>query len=154
MQSDDVLSKIVRSWPKLVLLGTVRCGAHERFASVDLMNALLVSIQIIPGRETLLPVAARYVAFVRFIMAKLVFAVLFQPSHSQSNLMSRPDILEFRPILESLFRITFFTNQIRDILGLVFCRGGLSLHRKAQGFLTGVNHVWHLFVRELHGIHG
>ena len=154
MQSDYVLPKVVRSWPNLVLLGTVRCRAHVRFARVDMMKALLVSIEIVLGCETLLPVAARYVALVRFVMAKLVFAVPFQPSHSQSNLKSRPDILEFRLILESLFRFTSFTNQIRNILGLVFCQGGLILYRKSQGFLMWINHVRYLFVREFYGIHG
>lgn len=75
MQADYVLSKVVRTWPNLVLLGAVRCSAHVRFASVDLVNTLLMSIQVILGGKPVFPVAARYLALERFLMAKFVFAV-------------------------------------------------------------------------------
>ena len=75
MQADYVLPKIVRTRPNLALLGAVRCSAHERFATVDLVNALLVSIQVIFGGETFLPAAALYFALVSFLMTTSVFAV-------------------------------------------------------------------------------
>ena len=69
-----MLSKIVRTWPNLVLFGAVRCSAHVRFTTVDCMDTLLVSVQVIFGGETLRPVAAWYVALEWFLMAKFVFA--------------------------------------------------------------------------------
>lgn len=76
MQADYVLPKVVRTWPNLVLLGTVRCSAHVRFARVDLVNALLVSVQVVLGGETHLPVAAWYLALEWLLMAKLMLAVV------------------------------------------------------------------------------
>lgn len=70
-----MLPEVVRTWPNLVLLGAVRCSAHVRFASVDLVNTLLVSVQVVLGGETRLSVAACYFAFEWFLMAKFVFAV-------------------------------------------------------------------------------
>ena len=75
MQAEYVLPKIVCTWPNLVLLGTVRCSAHVRFAGVDLVEALLVSVQVVLGGETRLSVATEYVALVWFRMAILVLAV-------------------------------------------------------------------------------
>ena len=85
MQADYVLPEIVRTWPNLALLGAVRCSAHERFATVDLVNALLVSIQIIFGGETLLPAAAWYFANVSFLMTTPVFAVPDQSSTAKAK---------------------------------------------------------------------
>lgn len=70
-----MLPKVVRTWPDLFLLGTVRCSAHVTFADADLVNALFVSVQVVLGGETLLPVAAWYVALERFHMAQYVFPV-------------------------------------------------------------------------------
>ena len=78
MQAEYVLPKVVRPWPNLALLGAVGCSAHVRFASVDFVNALLVSIQVVLGGETRLPRAALYFALVIFLMAKSVFAMLNQ----------------------------------------------------------------------------
>ena len=75
MQAKYVLPKVVRTWPDLVLLGAVRCSTHERFANVDLVNALLVSIQVVLGGKTRLPVATWFLALERFLMAKFVFTV-------------------------------------------------------------------------------
>ncbi len=75
MQANYVLPKIVRTWPNLVLLGAVRCSTHVRFANVDLVNALLVSVQVVLGGKTRLPVATCFLALEWFLMAKFVFAV-------------------------------------------------------------------------------
>ena len=75
MQANYVLPKVVRTWPNLVLLGTVRCSAHVRFARVDLVNALLVSVQVVFGGETHLPVAAGDLALEWLLMAKRMLAV-------------------------------------------------------------------------------
>ena len=74
-----MLPEVVRTWPDLVLLGAVGCGAHVRFAGIDLVDTFLVSVQVVQGGETHLPGAACYVARVFFVMAKSVFAVPCQP---------------------------------------------------------------------------
>ena len=74
MQADYVLPKVVGPWPNLGLFGTVRCSAHERFASVGVVNALLMSVQVVLGGETGLPRAAWYLAFEWLLMAKFMFA--------------------------------------------------------------------------------
>ena len=56
------------------------------------------------------------------------------------------NILEFRLILKNLGRFTLRTNQCRMVLGLMLCKGGLSVLRIVR--------VRHLFVRNFHGIHG
>lgn len=61
-----MLPKIVRTWPNLVLLGTVRGSTHVRFARVDLMDTFLVPVQIVLGGEPNLPGAAKYLALVWF----------------------------------------------------------------------------------------
>ena len=69
-----MLSKIVRTGPNLVLFGAVRCSAHVGFTTVDCMDTLLVSVQVVFGGETLCPVAAWYIALEWFLVAKSVFA--------------------------------------------------------------------------------
>ena len=86
----NVLSKIVRTWPNLILFGAVRCSAHIRFTAMDCMNTLLVSIQVIFRGETLRPVAAWYIALEWFLVAKFVFAgpcqSLIVDTHFQAEL--------------------------------------------------------------------
>ena len=87
VQADYVLPKIVRTWPNLVLLGTVRCSTHVRFTGVDLVDTLLVPIQVVFGGESLRPGAARYLALVWFFMAKFMFAVPLQSFKVKSRVL-------------------------------------------------------------------
>lgn len=73
-----MLPKVVRTWPNLVLLGAMRHGAHVRFANVDLVNALLVSVQVVLSGEARRPITAWYLALEWLLVAKSVFAVSSQ----------------------------------------------------------------------------
>ena len=73
-----MLPKVVRTWPNLILLGAMRHGAHVGFANVDLVNALLVSVQVVLSSETRRPITAWYLALEWLLVAKSVFAVSSQ----------------------------------------------------------------------------
>lgn len=75
MQSLAVLPEVIRARPNFGFLRTVWNGAHIRFAGWDLVQTLLVSIQVILGREAIDSVAAFHIAFERFFVAELVLAV-------------------------------------------------------------------------------
>lgn len=75
MQPLAVLPEIIRTRPKFGFLGTVWNGAYIRFTRWDLMQALLVSVQVVLSGEAISSMAAFHIASERFLVAELMLAV-------------------------------------------------------------------------------
>ncbi len=75
MQPLAVLPKIIRTGPNFGFLRTVWNRAHIRFAGWDLMQALLVSVQVILGCEAIGSMAAFHIASETLFVTELVLAV-------------------------------------------------------------------------------
>ena len=77
MQPLAMLPEVVRTRPYLGFLCTVRDSAHVRFTGWDLMQALLVPVQVVLGRETIGSIAAFHIAPEWFLVPKPMLAVIY-----------------------------------------------------------------------------